>query len=97
MPMGYSIESIQHAFDLYALRTKRGKVIKAGLNAYDSCLDGIYVVCGKHPNLSIAVDVIGMNSMKSVSDLLDEAFDRCPGCMEEASWSKSRFPEDAEL
>jgi len=97
MAIGYSFGSIQHEIDLYAKCTNRGKVIRLTPSHHDPCLSGLQVRCEKHPYLWIAVDVIGMDTTKSISNLIDEAFDRCQGCIDGASWAKTRFPEDAEL
>jgi len=97
MAMGYSLGSIQHEIDLYTKCTNRGKVMKLTPSPHDPRLSGLQVMCKEHPRIWIAVDVIGMDTAKSISDLIDEAFDRCQGCIDGTSWAKTRFPEDAEL
>lgn len=55
----------------------------------------VYVVCEKHneyiPAGNYTLDVYDFR------DMIDKAFNNCPGCKDEKEWSKSRFPEGSEL
>lgn len=64
-------------------------------NAY-SRFDRVSVECAKHPYQWLPVDIC-LSLTDSITDLIDETFDRCVYCLDEKKWVESRWPEGAEL
>lgn len=59
---------------------------------------GASVQCKKHKSwVGVSYDNVRLHDEKTILDYLIEAFDRCPGCIEEKQWAATRFPENAEL
>ena len=91
------------AFSIPTYLSHRGDIVQRAASPHDPSanLAALYVRCKKHPSVWTAVDLIHATSHSSVFDLIDEAFDRCDGCLSEKhtekQWTESRFPEGAEL
>lgn len=84
----YSIQAaVQYALD----KLDRGKIV------FGSRGD-VMIQCKKHELWVDASYSIGsLHGEETILDYLIEAFDRCPGCIEEKQWAATRFPETAEL
>ena len=80
-------------FSNISFTSYRGDVVRI-LNGFNPT-EQLQVRCRKHPSDWILINFSVVS--ESLSDLIDDAFDRCEGCLNEKKWAESRFPEGAEL
>jgi len=59
--------------------------------------DCVDVVCDKHPNYRMRVNVLNLSSSSEVLNAAYESLRKCPGCVEQSNWNCTKFPEGAEL